>query len=171
MLPRNNLESVSSPARQTSPAIVRTLRRKRQRTRGVAMVEYAMIMPVFLLLFAGIIEFGRAVMVQQVITNAAREGARMAVRPGEDRTTVVSAVNNYLSGARVSASSNVVELEWSPDIAVSSPSWSTVSTLSSVPSQSAIRMSVSAQSNDVGWGVGWFLRDRTFQAQVIMRKE
>ncbi len=40
-------------------------------------MEFAVVAPVFLLLVFGMIEYGRMVMVQQVITNASREGARV----------------------------------------------------------------------------------------------
>ena len=44
--------------------------------RGSVIVEFALVIPIFMLLLAWILEFGRVLMVQQVITNAAREGAR-----------------------------------------------------------------------------------------------
>lgn len=46
--------------------------------RGTILVETALAMPLLLLLFIGIFEFGKVLMVKQVITNAAREGARAA---------------------------------------------------------------------------------------------
>lgn len=42
------------------------------------MVEFALILPLLLLVLGGIIDFGRAYYEQIVLTNAAREGARMA---------------------------------------------------------------------------------------------
>jgi Flp pilus assembly protein TadG len=47
--------------------------------RGISSVELAIILPVFLLLVFGIIQFGIGWWVSQVITNGAREGARYAV--------------------------------------------------------------------------------------------
>lgn len=47
------------------------------------------------------IEFGRMVMVQQIITNASREGARIAVLDGTTSSEVHSVVDNYLEGARI----------------------------------------------------------------------
>ena len=44
--------------------------------RGAAMVEFAIIAPLLLLLVFGIIEFGRAYNAQNSLTHAAREGAR-----------------------------------------------------------------------------------------------
>jgi Flp pilus assembly protein TadG len=51
----------------------------RQAERGQALVEFALILPVILLLVVGMLEFSRAWNLHQVITDAAREGARRAV--------------------------------------------------------------------------------------------
>lgn len=57
----------------------RALSRSRDRDSGQALAEMALVIPGFLLLVFGIIEFGSAWRSYQVITNAAREGARRAV--------------------------------------------------------------------------------------------
>jgi|CZKT01.1.fsa_nt_gi Flp pilus assembly protein TadG len=48
------------------------------RERGAAAVEFALLLPVLLLLLFGIIDFGRALNAQITLTQAAREGARLA---------------------------------------------------------------------------------------------
>lgn len=50
---------------------------KSRRERGAAAVEMAIVMPLLLLFVAGIIDLGRLLYVQTMVTNAAREGARM----------------------------------------------------------------------------------------------
>ena len=49
--------------------------------RGAALLEAAITIPMLLLISVGIFEFGRAWQTWQVLTNAAREGARLAVLP------------------------------------------------------------------------------------------
>ena len=49
---------------------------KTSRESGAALVEFAIIAPLLLLLVFGIIEFGRAYNAQNSLTHAAREGAR-----------------------------------------------------------------------------------------------
>ena len=67
-----------------------------------------MVAPVLFLIVFGMIEFGRMVMVQQVITNASREGARVAVLDGAQRvgTTdspgVIDTVQDYERALRIS---------------------------------------------------------------------
>lgn len=52
--------------------------RDRDRDRGAAAVEFALLLPVLLLVLFGLIDFGRALNAQITLTQAAREGARLA---------------------------------------------------------------------------------------------
>jgi Flp pilus assembly protein TadG len=65
--------------------------------RGTALLEAAVTIPILLLIAVGIFEFGRAYQTWQVLTNAAREGARVAVLPNTADATVVSTVRNYMT--------------------------------------------------------------------------
>lgn len=79
-------------------------RRYRRRDSGQALVEVAIALPILLGLLVGIFEFARAYNVKQVITNAAREGAREAVLPSTTTTAPVTAVvNARLSDAGISS--------------------------------------------------------------------
>ena len=70
---------------------------------GQSMVEFAIIVVLLLSLVLGIIEFGRAWMTFQVITNASREGARLAALPTGFSTAgaVTTRVNDYLTSANL----------------------------------------------------------------------
>ncbi|MGE0598266.1 MAG: TadE/TadG family type IV pilus assembly protein [Dehalococcoidia bacterium] len=54
------------------------LGRLRRTEAGQALVEFTMILPIFLLLLFGLVDFGRAFYTWLIVTNAAREGARVA---------------------------------------------------------------------------------------------
>lgn len=54
-------------------------RRQRDRRKGQALVEFALVIPLFLLLLVGLFDLGRAVFAYNTLTNAAREGARIAI--------------------------------------------------------------------------------------------
>src|SRR6185503_13701892 len=69
--------------------------------RGVAATEFAIVAPVFFLMVIGFIEFGRAMMVQEVLINASRVGARMASTTSSTSTAVQSAVTNYATSVAV----------------------------------------------------------------------
>lgn len=52
------------------------LRRRMRSERGAAIVEFALVVPILILLVFGIVEFGRVFYIQSTISGAAREGAR-----------------------------------------------------------------------------------------------
>ena len=52
-------------------------RRRPLRERGAVAVEMAIVLPLLLLIIGGMIDLGRLFYVQTMVTNAAREGARM----------------------------------------------------------------------------------------------
>ena len=80
----------------------------RPRSRGQesqALIEFALISPLLLLLIFGIIDIGRAVFYYDTLNHAAREGARAAVRAPSTMPTnaaVLSAVTAQLVGVSVS---------------------------------------------------------------------
>ena len=74
----------------------------RRRERGAALVEAAITVPIILLISVGIFEFGRAYQTWQVLTNAAREGARLAVINGSTDADVTTRVRNYMTAGQLS---------------------------------------------------------------------
>ncbi|OGL62978.1 MAG: hypothetical protein A3I72_14790 [Candidatus Tectomicrobia bacterium RIFCSPLOWO2_02_FULL_70_19] len=66
---------------------------------GQATVEFALLLPVLIVLIMGVLDFARAFNVMQVVTNAAREGARAGIIPTNTSATVTSTVNTYLTSA------------------------------------------------------------------------
>ena len=65
--------------------------------KGAALIEAAVTVPIILLISVGIFEFGRAYQTQQVLTNAAREGARVAVIEGTTDAEVRTRVRDYVT--------------------------------------------------------------------------
>ncbi len=58
--------------------------RRRSPGRGQALVEFALVAPIFIFILLSLIEFGRAVYTMQMLNNAAREGARYAIVHGAE---------------------------------------------------------------------------------------
>ncbi len=63
------------------------------------MIEFALVLPIMLLLVVGILEMARAWNLHQVMTDAAREGARRAVlaNPTMDQDSVYAAMWRHLA--------------------------------------------------------------------------
>jgi Flp pilus assembly protein TadG len=53
--------------------------RHRRRARGQALVVFALVVPLLILIFMGLFDAGRAVFAWNTLSNAAREGARVAI--------------------------------------------------------------------------------------------
>lgn len=69
--------------------------------RGSALIETALTLPLLLLISIGIFEFGRAFQTWQVLTNAVREGARVAVLPGTPPDNVQARVRTYMQAGQL----------------------------------------------------------------------
>jgi Flp pilus assembly protein TadG len=128
----------------------------RRNRRGTAAVEFALVAPVFFLLVFGMIEYGRMVMVQQVITNASREGARVGVLDGSTSTNVTTAVSTYLTSARISGATTTCN--------PSNPS--------SAGYGQPVTVTVSVPFSSVSWlPTPLFLGGKTLTATSTMRRE
>ncbi|MBS0152442.1 MAG: pilus assembly protein [Nitrospira sp.] len=72
--------------------------------RGAAATEFALLLPVFLMILFGIIEFGMIMYGREVVTNAAREGARAGIVQGPPKRTsgqITTIANSYLTGTGI----------------------------------------------------------------------
>jgi len=76
--------------------------------RGQSIVEFALVLPIFLLIMLGLVEFGRLWMTVNVLTGAAREGARAAAVHGAGSSEARTAAQNVLSGGNVSGATITV---------------------------------------------------------------
>jgi Flp pilus assembly protein TadG len=73
-------------------------------SRGVSAVEFALVLPILLILLLGIVDYGWVFFVRLTMTNAAREGARTGVTgdAGSASADAVAAARAYLTTAGLS---------------------------------------------------------------------
>ncbi len=69
--------------------------------RGQSAVEFALILPIFLAMALGLIDFGRAYFENHVLLNAAAEGARVGSLPRGGEAEVITAANEVLDSGGV----------------------------------------------------------------------
>ncbi len=69
--------------------------------KGTALLETALTLPLLLLVSMSIFEFGRAYETWEILTNASREGARVAILPGSDIATVQTRVVEYMNAGKL----------------------------------------------------------------------
>jgi Flp pilus assembly protein TadG len=130
----------------------------RKQRRGAAAVEFAVVAPVFFLLVFGMIEYGRMVMVQQIVTNAAREGTRTAVLDGATTSsTQTAAINAMAAGNITIAASNVTVSPNPPSLAEYGDD---------------VTVTVSVPFSQVSWLPSpMYLGSKTMTASTTMRRE
>jgi len=78
------------------------VRHRAARATGQGLVEFALVIPIFLLLFVALFDFGSAVFTYNSLTNAAREGARLAI-VNQDTPSVTARAEHQVSIAEINA--------------------------------------------------------------------
>jgi Flp pilus assembly protein TadG len=82
--------------------------------RGQALVELALVVPILLLMVVGVMEFGRAWNMSQVITDGARQGARMAAllnNSSADQDSVRRVVQRALQAGNIVATDDMIAID------------------------------------------------------------
>lgn len=79
--------------------------------RGSQLVEGALVLPLLLLVVLGILDFGLLFWRFESVTNAAREGARIAVLAGYGQTDVENRVKQFLDDAGLDEDAADIEVE------------------------------------------------------------
>ena len=131
-------------------------RRRSQDRKGAAVVEFALIAPLMILLTMGMMEIGRMVMVKQLLINSSREGARMAVLPGSTATEVKSQITVELEQASVSGANIVI----------------TPADLSNAPAGTSVTVEVSIEAAAISWiPKPAFSFATTLRGSTTMRRE
>ena len=124
--------------------------------RGTTVVEFAIVAPLLLLLIFGMIEFGRAVMVQQLLTNASREGARRGILEQTTAEEAETVVADYLAGSSVTGATVTVSPVSLDQVGFGDP----------------VTVTVSVPYDQVSWlPAPWFLKGTNLTAQSTMRAE
>ncbi len=82
-----------------------------RRRRAAAVVEMAVVTPLLLTMLFGIIEYGWVFSIKQSVTNAAREGCRVASMQGSTDAEIDNTVKAYLDATGLSSSDYTITLK------------------------------------------------------------
>ncbi len=136
--------------------------------RGAAVVEMALILPIFFMVVLGIVEFGRAMMVAQIVTNAAREGAREAILSGSTNQAISDQVATYLNDTcQVAASDVTVTITIVPHASNPDP----LNNLANALEGDLVTVNVSVPFDSVSYLTGSYLTGKNLVGQATMRHE
>lgn len=140
-----------------TPQTVRSRAWSGRGRRGAAVIEFAIVAPIFFLMAFGMIEFGRMVMVHQLLAGAAREGARQAVVDGVTADDVEQTVRSYLTATSIDGQEAQVMVTPNPTV---------------VPRGVPVTVTATIAFEKVSWlPAPFFLRDVTLNAASTMRHE
>ncbi len=134
-----------------------------RRRRGAATVEMAAIAPVLVALVLGSIEFGRAMMVSNIMTTAAREGARVGALPNKTNTDITTVVNDRLDTSSISSAKATIKVYVN----------GVEKDASTAVSGDKVTVSVTVKFGDVSWlPAPWFIGKTTqMKGNAVMRRE
>lgn len=118
--------------------------------RGTAMVEMAIVLPLIILFFLGMIDFGRAIFLYNNLTNAAREGARFGASQVGSSLPSASAIQDTtrarivsFSGAAVDPTATITASPTPSTITVSIANYS-FDPITPLPMVSTLKLNVTA---------------------------
>jgi len=83
--------------------------RKRKQS-GQELVEFAIVLPLLLLVVFGVLDLGRIFHSAITITNAAREGARYGMTHSDDVTGIVNATLNEAQNSGIDLSTSIIDV-------------------------------------------------------------
>ncbi len=162
--------------RQIQTIQQRSLRVRRRRS-GVALLEFALVVPMLLLLVFGILEFGWYAKNSLAVSNAAREGAR-AASVGRSTTDIDARVRNSLASQGGVAQPITIEMMrddgddsngYAYIIPLGGDTCSGTTCKNDAPMGTMIRIRVSAYNRSLTGLMGFL--NRPLQTDVIMRRE
>jgi Flp pilus assembly protein TadG len=81
---------------------------KQRKRPGAAAMEFAIVSSLLFMIFLGMIEVGRAMMVLGALSNAARTGVRAGAITSGDYSAIQTAVSDTLTAARISGTATVI---------------------------------------------------------------
>lgn len=145
-----------------------TTSRTTQRS-GAVIVETAIVMPVFVVILWGIVEFGRAFMVGQLATSAARFGARAAILDGSTNSVVINDVKAYFvrTVKGITVNDVTVEITVTPATGNSNPNHQ----LAASHSRDVCQVTVAVPYQRVSYFSPRFLKGATLRGICAMHHE
>ncbi len=122
-------------------------------------MEFAIVAPIFFLFILGFIELGRGYMIQHLMSNAARQGCRVAAIEGKTSTDVNNTVYAVLNGEGISGDAVSVQVD---DAAADA---------SSANPGDEITVTVSVPVSSVSWVPGAQFLFGTITGKYTLRRE
>ena len=125
--------------------------------RGVATAEFALCLPILVILIFGINEVCSAIYLKEQVTIAAYEGARIGIQRGTTDTMVEDFVHDFLDERNITYDEDAA-------VVISTPGFSNSPTMGHVTTTVTVPVAGNSLS-------GGFFTDHEISASVVLRKE
>jgi hypothetical protein len=148
-----------------------------RRRRGATVVEMAVVLPVFGIFMAGLMEVGHAYMVMQVLNSAAKQGARLGAVEGKTTDDVINKAESIFSAAFNPVQATVYIKDGScfdePGFDASSVSYSSLPSieLADAEPQQLFIVRLEVNYDDVSLLPPFWIKNITLSGQSVMRHE
>lgn len=139
----------------------------KERRSGTALVELAVCLPVLVTVVLGIVEFGRGMMVSELISEASREGARQAIIAGSTNNTITTSVNTFLQNTTVNPQDATVTITITPATGNPNPG----NDLAGAHIGDLCKVEVQVPFNSVAYIAGKWLAGKNLVGTCSMRHE
>ncbi len=141
-------------------------RRFKPTLHGIAAVELALVLPVFMLVVLGIVEFGRAFMAEHLLAEASRLGARRAIVAGVTESEVKQLVKDFC-GDTLGIRSKRVKVA----VTIEDVRGQTVSGFSNADSGDMCTVTVTIPFDEISFLPANFLRNAQLSNACTMERE
>lgn len=147
---------------------MRRQQHQNNKRRGAALVELALVLPIFFAVVLGIIEFGRAMMVGQMVANAAREASRLAILDGSTNGQVQSWIEEFMQESiNVGASDLNIQITVEPGEGNEDPN----DNLANAQPRDLCKIRIEVPFNKVAYIKGDYLDGKYLKGHSAMRHE
>lgn len=133
---------------------VRRKSRVQEPRRGAAALEFALIAPMLVFMFLGMIEITRGLQVRNTLSDAARQACRLGIQAGYDNASVKSAVDSILQQNGINPAQASLEIQVNGKAA---------DVKTALPND-RISARIQVPADKVGWIATLFLTGRNIEA-------
>jgi len=146
---------------------------RRQPRRGTATVEFALVAPFLCLILMGMFELGRAVMVKNILSDAARKACRTGIQRDKGNADIASEVNNIMSDNGFTTAKFNPPSVGAINITVTDPNGTVLTDSLDAPSGTVVSVQVCIPVSSTAWVPTIFLGSgSTLESEtVVMMKQ
>jgi Flp pilus assembly protein TadG len=144
---------------------------KTSKRRGVAAAEFALVCPILAMLFLGMTEMSRMLMVKVALNNAARKGCQTGTLAAKSNSDITSDVTDVMRDNGFTAALFNPPTVGTMTITITDPNGNTVTDALNAPPDSTVSVNVTIPVSSTAWVTSSFLSRSASQAETVVMKK